>query len=166
MFMPMRSRIGPLTTMTGGRAPRGRHDAVRIELGRRHRFHRGDDHRQVLGLASRHDRIGGDLFDSRGTHVRRQCCDHLTRVATGSAKHAFDPLGRGRNYRQAIGEAAFEHEFERILLADFDLPRHHPVAARFRFHPLGDFGFDRLRAASGALLRIFRPIDARLREAR
>src|SRR5271163_343565 len=112
---------------------------MRIELRSGDRLECREDNRQVLRLASRHDGVGGNFLDGRGTHVRGQRSEHLARIAPGAGEHAHDPLRGGRNHRQAIGEAALEHEFEGVLRADLNLTRREIVAARRGLEPFGDF---------------------------
>ena len=60
---------------------RGGLDGVQVERRLRHRLDRGEQHREVLRPAARHDGIDGELLDRGLPLPRRQDGDHLAPVA-------------------------------------------------------------------------------------
>ena len=91
----------------------GQH-AVQVERIGAGRFHRGDDHREVLGLAAGHDGVDGDLLDGGRSEIGRHVGHYLGGRPRRAGEHPRDArLGR-RHHRQAVGQALLVQKLERI----------------------------------------------------
>ena len=73
----------------------------------------GRDHdREVRRAAAGQDGARGHPRQRRLAHGGRHQAEGL--AAVGPAEHRLDPLGRGRDHRQAVGPAALEHLLELV----------------------------------------------------
>ena len=88
--------------------------AVQIKRRVGHRLDRRDDDRHVLGQATRHHAVDGNLFDRRLAPARRNLGDQGGGGQRGAGQHRRDPrLGR-RHHRQAVSPALVMAKLERI----------------------------------------------------
>jgi hypothetical protein len=95
---------------------RGRLHTVQIEPLFQHRFDRGDHQGHVLGPATRHGAVDGDLLDGGNAITRGNDADDFTRVALQVCEHAFDRSSRwrhdGQTVRPLIAVAELDGSFE------------------------------------------------------
>ena len=89
---------------------RGGLDGVQVERRLRHRFDRGEQHREVFRPAARHDGVDGELLDRGLPLPRRQDGDHLAPVAGRLPQELGHAALRRRDDRQAVGPAPLDVE--------------------------------------------------------
>jgi hypothetical protein len=74
---PDRARGRPADDDERGNRVRGRLDAVEVERGLEHGRDRRDNDGEARGLASRHDRVDGELLDAGLAPKRRHDTEHV-----------------------------------------------------------------------------------------
>ena len=128
LFMPMRRRIGPLTTTHRPDRHRRGQQAVHVELVGAGGLDRGEHDGQVLGPAPGQHGVDRDLLDRALDEVGRHDGDDLVGRPGRALEHAQHPGLGGRHDGQAVGPAAVEHRLDLVLeLAELD-----PAAAQRR----------------------------------
>ena len=83
-----------------------------------------DDPWQVLGFASRHDRIDRHFFNSDLHEVGRNNCHNISWLTSSASEHAHHPLfGRWNNWK-SVSPTTIKHRFKLIFsLGDINSTR-------------------------------------------
>ena len=77
-----------------------------VHLGLGQAVNRRQQHRELLGAATGHDRVNGDLFNRRQAKARLHHHEHVLRLATRPSQHLLDGSRRGWYHRQAVTPVA------------------------------------------------------------
>ena len=116
LFMPISSRIGPLTIRTGPTGIVVASSPCMLNSSVQAASSAASTTGQVLGLAAGHHGVDGDLLDGAldevGRHDRRR--SRRARATCPRASRSTRRLGR-RHDGQAVGPAAVEHRLELVL---------------------------------------------------
>ena len=136
------------------RPHRGGSNAMNIECIGADSLQCGNNHRHVFRLASRHDRVDGNFFYRRFTHIGRDGGNKVLRRAARAVQHSQDPFRRRRHERQTIGKTLIKHELNHVVRRrNIDAPRPDRTALCACAQLVVNFRIKMSGAASGAPCR-------------